>query len=188
YAYLVDCVASVGELRAFLQRFPHHPRTKLVRYGIGFRQLRAGQYDAAVQTFAWLGPWLDVAEKVYDCRTAKDKPRWPPLRLARFLADSVRREAAAGTKAAKARIAYRRGQVLFQQRYVAFYNGALWTGSREVSLDLNGPNSAFGGPGPGMVPLNPAEQQVFDRYEAEHTPLFHAAHIFERIARDYSGT
>jgi tetratricopeptide (TPR) repeat protein len=193
YGYLVDCVASLDELRAFLRRFPQHPRAKLVRYSIGFRQLRAAQYDAAVRTFASLGPWLETAEKVYDCRTVKGKRRWPPLRLARFLAGSVRSEAAAKRVPQKARIAYCRGQVLFQQRYLAFYNGVLWRGGREYTLDIEGPNSKYSDlfsndKNGGMAPLNPDQQRVFDRYEAEHTPLYQAAQIFEKIARVYPRT
>ena len=122
YGYLIDAVTSQDDLRAFLRRFPGHPRARLVRYSLGFRQLRAGQYDAAIRTFASLGSWLEVAETAYDCRTVKGKPRCPPLRLARFLSDSIRREAAAKSAAEKARIAYRRAQLLFHQRYLAFYN------------------------------------------------------------------
>jgi TolA-binding protein len=184
YGYLVDAVASQDDLRAFLRRFPGHPRARLIRYSLGFRQLRAGQYDAAIRTFTSLGSWLDVAEKAYDCRTIKDKPRMPPLQLSRFLADSIRREAAAHAAAEKARIAYRRAQILFQQRYLAFYNGALWKGEREFILDIDGPGSTFGG----MDLLSPSQQRVFDRYEEKHAPLYQALRIFERIGRDYPNT
>jgi hypothetical protein len=125
-----------------------------------------------------------VAEKAYDCRTIKEKPRWPPLRLARLLADSVRREAAANGPAETARIAYRRAQLLFQQRYLAFYNGALWKGEREFILDIDGPGSTYGG----MDLLSASQQRVFDQYEEEHAPLYQALRIFERIGRDYPKT
>ena len=40
YGYLIDCLASPDDLRAFLSRFPGHPRARLVEYSLGFRQLR----------------------------------------------------------------------------------------------------------------------------------------------------
>src|SRR5262249_50386840 len=105
YAYLIDCVATQADLRAFLRRFPADSHARLVRYSLGFRQLRVGQYEAAERTLASLGQWLEVAERQYDCRTVEDQPRWPSLKLARFLAGLVRREAAATDPAEKARIA-----------------------------------------------------------------------------------
>jgi hypothetical protein len=121
YAYLIDCLASQAELRAFLRRFPNHPRAQLVRYSLGYRQLRAGQYEAAARTFGSLGSWLEVAEKSYDYRGSEEQkePRWPALKLARFMATAARQEATARTDREKARAAYRRGQDLFHQRALA---------------------------------------------------------------------
>jgi TolA-binding protein len=184
YGYLIDCLASQDDLRAFLRRFPHHPRAKLVRYSLGFRQLRASQYDEAARTFASLGAWLDVAEKVCDCSTSKGKPRWPPLRTARFLAAAVRREAAGRTSEEKARAAYERAGFLFHERHLIMYNGALWNGWRTWAFDLHGPDEDFGG----MTSLTPREQRQYDRYQEEHAALFQAQGVFEHIARDYPKT
>jgi hypothetical protein len=185
YGYLIDCYTSQADLRAFLRRFPNHPRARLVRYSLGFRQLRAGQYDEAARTFASLGAWLDVAEKICDCSTSKGKRRWPPLRTARFLAAAVRREAASRTGAGKARAAYNRARLLFQERHLILYNGALWNGWRTWAFDIHGPaDRVFGG----MPPLGPREQRRYDRYQEEHAALFQALRLFERIARDYPKT
>lgn len=184
YAYLIDCLATQDELRAFLKRFPHHPEVKLVRYSLGFRQLRAGQYDAATRTFASLGSWLDMAERKYDCATSKKKPRWPPLRTGRFMSDAVRREAAARTNAEKARAAYSRASILFHQRYLVLYNGALWTGNRTYAFDIQSPDNVSREPNPPDTP----EQRAFDRYQEEHAALYQAIRIFERIANDYPKT
>jgi tetratricopeptide (TPR) repeat protein len=186
YAYLIDCVASQDALRAFLCRFPRHPRAPLVRYSLGFRQLRAGQYDAAARTFASLGPWLAVAEKAYDYRNSEEQrePLWPPLKLARFMAAAARREAAARTDSAKARAAYCRARVLFHQRYLALYNGALWKGGRVGTLDFYGPEGIV----TRMTPLSASERQVYDRYHREHACLYQALLIFERVARQYPHT
>jgi outer membrane protein assembly factor BamD (BamD/ComL family) len=186
YAYLIDCVASQDDLRAFLRRFPGHPCTRLVRYSLGFRQLRAGQYDAAVRSFAPLGSWLNLAEKQYDSQvqTAKDRPRWPPLQLARSLAESVRSEAAARNSGDKALILYRRAQLLFRQRYLGLYNGALWKGERIYTFEIHDPGSEVGD----MDRLSPREQKLYDRYQEEHAPLYHALRLFERVAREYPKT
>jgi outer membrane protein assembly factor BamD (BamD/ComL family) len=183
YGYLVDCLATQDELRAFLRRFPEHPRARLIRYSLGFRQLRASEYDAAARTFVSLGPWLDVAEKVYDCATDKGKPRWPPLRTARFLADAVRREAAARTDAEKARAAYSRAQLLFWQRHLVLYNGALWKGWRWWAFDIHSPENTGGIQHP-----DSAERRAYDRYQEEHTALYQALRGFERIANEYPRT
>jgi TolA-binding protein len=184
YGYLIDCLATQDELRAFLKRFPGHPRARLVRYSLGFRQLRAGRYDAATRTFASLGSWLDVAEKKYDCATSKKKPRWPPLQTARFMSDAVRREAAARTSAEKARAAYSRASLLFHQRYLVLYNGALWMGRRTYAFDIQSPDNVSREPNP----PDTREQRAFDRYQEEHAALYQAIRIFERIANQYPKT
>jgi tetratricopeptide (TPR) repeat protein len=183
YAYLIDCLATQEELRAFLRRFPDHPRAKLVRYSLGFRQLRAGQYDAAARTFASLGPWLDVAEKLCDCATSQGKPRWPPLRTARFLVDAARREAAARTDAEKARAAYSRAQLLFRQRHLVLYNGALWKGWRVYAFEVHSPDTIRS-----IDPPHTPEERAYLRHQNEHAALYQALRIFERIAREYPRT
>jgi tetratricopeptide (TPR) repeat protein len=184
YGYLIDCLATQDELRAFLNRFPDHPRARLVRYSLGFRQLQAGQYDAAAGTFASLGQWLSVAERLYHCTTSKEKPRWPPLRTARFLADTVRQEASARTDAERARAAYSRAQLLFRQRHLVLYNGALWEGWRTWAFDIHSPDDVSGGP----TVRNASAQRAFDRYQEEHAALYQALRIFEQIANRYPRT
>lgn len=173
YGYLVDIRATQDDLREFLKRFPNHPRAKLVRYSLGFRQLRAGQFEEAVRTFEALGAYLDAAEQAYQSTTAKGEPRWPPLRTARFLADAERRERGAKTPEEKAKVAYERGRALFWGRYELLYNGALWQGRRLFALEPdNVPDAA----------------RLLDRHEKEHTALYQALLVFDRIARDYPDT
>jgi tetratricopeptide (TPR) repeat protein len=185
YGYVVDCLASQDDLRAFLKRFPGHPQAKLIRYSLGFRQLRAGQYEAAAKTFESLGPWLDVAEKKFACKTYREQPRWPPLRTARFLAEASRRVAAARTEGEKARIAYGMGQLMFRQRHLLFYNGALWVGARTGALQLSGPATNLEDP---QAALSEREQRAMDRYQEEHTALYQALRVFERVAERYPRT
>jgi TolA-binding protein len=199
YAYLIDCAATQHDLRDFLRRFPHHPKAPLTHYSLGYRQLRAGQYEAAARTFASLGPWVDRTEREFNANhqyrweMAEGDPRWSPLRLARFLADAARREASAPTHASKARWAYARAAALFHQRYLALYNAPLWQGSRLGTLDFLGPESPMkdlqAGPVSidqnGIGPWSPRDQEHLDRHEREHACLYQALLIFERIAREY---
>jgi hypothetical protein len=142
--------------------------------------MRTGQYDRAVQTFESLGPaYLEAAAKKYESTTSHNDPTWAPLRTARFLADSVRRERAAKTPGEKARIAYERGALLFHQRYELLYNGALWEGRRVYALQIAGP------PGPSDIPT---ADRLLEQHEKEHTSLYQAILVFEHIAKDYPGT
>lgn len=183
-AYVMDCLASADDLRGFLKRYPVHARARLVRYSLGLRLLRAGQYDAAASTLAPLGTWLDLAERKFDCSTSRGKPRWPPLRTARFLADAARREGRARTDAQKARIAHRAAAAIFHQRDLLFYNGALWIGWRIASLQEHGPYNIQ----EPRARLDPREQGVLERYRAEHTALNQALRRFERIGSRYPRT
>ena len=185
YAYVIDCLATPNDLRAFLRRYPRHPRANLVRYSLGFRQLRAGEYTAAARTFASLGPWLEVAERKYPCTLHGDRgSRMPPLAAARFLVDAQSRERQAGTTTAKAVIAYRTGQLLFHQRHLLFYNGALWTGRRTAAMELDLPYNVP----EGTEQLSREEQAARTRYQEEHAALHQALRVFERIAREYPHT
>jgi hypothetical protein len=184
YAYVADCLASEKDLAAFLKRYPDHPRAKLVRYSLGFRQLRTGQYAAAEKTLAPLGAWLGLAEKKYPCNTSKDRPRTPPLQAARLLAGFERREKAARTKEQKAVIAYEHARFLFYDRHLLFYNGALWAGMRTYGFQLQGQNNIQE---PGR-PIAEPEKQQYARYQQEHAALYHALKVFDRIAAQYPGT
>ena len=184
YGYVIDCLATPDDLRAFIKRFPTHPQRNLVRYSLGFRQFRAGEYDAAAQTFAALGPWLQQAEKAYDATNSKGAKRMPPLEAARFLAATQRKEQAAKSPAERARYAYEAGQFIFRQRHLMFYNGALWKGSRTWALDLNSPNNIQERTGK----LTPAETEKLARYQEQHAALYQALRIFERVADRYPKT
>lgn len=173
YGYLIDVRSSQDDLRDFLRRFPTHPRAKLVRYSLGFRQLRAGQFDEAVQTFESLGAYLDEAEKKYESLTSKGQKRRPPLQTARFLAEMERKEREAKGPGEKAKIAYERARGLFHGRYELLYNGALWEGRRLFALE------------PDDVPDAKA---LLDRHEKEHTSLYQALLVFDRIAKEYPNT
>jgi TolA-binding protein len=181
YGYVVDCLATPDDLRAFLKRFPSHPKRNLVSYSLGFRQLRAGEYEAAAKTFAALGTWLDQAEKAYDATTSKETKRTPPLAAARFLAAAKRREQAAKTPAERARYAYEAGQFIFRQRHLVFYNGALWQGARTWALDLNAPNNLEDR----NAKLSPAEEAKLARYQEQHAALYQALQVFLRVADQY---
>lgn len=180
YAYLVDIIATPADLETFLKRYPKHPQARLVRYSLGFRQMRAGDHEAATRTFEALGDWMQTAEKKYESLTVRGQKRWDPLRTARFLADSKRREAAAPTTEAKAAIAYEVGRQLFHQRYELLYNGALWEGSRVYALQIAEPPEE----GKGF----PDAEKRLEQHEREHTSLYQAMQVFERIARDYPKT
>jgi tetratricopeptide (TPR) repeat protein len=184
YGYVIDCLATPDDLRAFLKRFPNHPQRNLVRYSLGFRQLRAGEYEAAAQTFTPLGAWLQQAEKVYEATTNKGAKRTPPLEAARYLAAAQRKEQAAKTPAERARHAYDAGRFIFRQRHLLFYNGALWKGSRTWALDLNTPNNLEDRNGK----LSPAESAKLARYQEQHAALYQALRIFQRVADRYPKT
>jgi tetratricopeptide (TPR) repeat protein len=184
YAYAIDCLASADDLRGFLRRFPTHPRAKLVRYSLGFRQLRAGEYEAAADTFASLGAWLNEAEKAYAAETSKGARRTPPLETARFLAKARRREAAARAPEERARIAYEAARFTFHQRHLAFYNGALWKGSRTSAFEWNAPHDVE----KQSSTLSAGEQSALRRYAEEHAALHQALRAFERIAERYPRT
>lgn len=184
FAYVADCLATPHDLRAFLKRFPNHPQGRLIRYSLGFRQLRAGEYDAAARTFSALGPWLQTAERSYAAQTVKEKPRMPPLEAARRLAALQREERTARNPAARARAAYAAGQLMFRQRHLLFYNNALWQGARTWALDLHSPQSLENQAGD----LSPAEKANYRRYQEEHAALFQALRAFRRVADRYPGT
>lgn len=184
YAYVADCLATEADLRAFLKRFPSHPQCNLIRYSIGFRQLRAGKYDAAARTFSALGPWLQTAEQSFAAETAKGKPRMPPLEAARRLASLQRQEQTARSRTTQARAAYAAGQLMFRQRHLLFYNNALWQGARTWALDLHSPQNLEDS----HAGLSPAEEATYRRYQEEHAALFQALQVFRRVADRYPGT
>jgi len=184
YAYVADCLATEEDLRAFIKRFPRHPQCNLMRYSIGFRQMRAGEYAAAAQTFASLGAWLQTAEKSYAVETSKKKPRTPPLEASRLLADLKRREQAAKNPAEKARAAYAAGQFMFHQRHLLFYNGALWQGDRTWALALNAPYNVEDR----SFKLSPKEGAALRAYQEEHAAVNQALQVFRRVADQYPHT
>lgn len=184
YGYVIDCLASADDLRAFLQRFPNHPRARLVRYSLGFRQLRAGRYDEAIRTLSSLGPWLEVAERKYPAAASKGKPRVPPLRLAIALRDAAVAARRARTDGERARIEYGAAQLIFRQRNLAFYNGALWGGERVWGLGLRQPVNLQR---PDQ-PLAAEEQRKLDRYQWEHAALAQALDRFQHVANQYPHT
>lgn len=183
-AYVADCLASPEDLRAFGTRFPSHPQVKLIRYSLGFRQLRAGQYTAAAETFSALGPWLETAEKSYVVKTSKKQPRTPPLQAARLLADLQRQERTAKSPDEKAHAAYAAGQFMFHQRHLLFYNGALWQGERTWALGLNGPYNVE----TQAIKVSPQEDASVRVYQEEHAAVFQALRVFRRVADEYPRT
>jgi outer membrane protein assembly factor BamD (BamD/ComL family) len=184
YGYLIDCLMSEQELHTYLSRHPGDPHAKLIRYSIGYRQLRRGDYTGATRTFAALGDWLAVAEKKYKRETSHGYPEMPPLQVARALADLQRKEQRVKTAEEKARAAYAAAQLVFHQRHLVFYNGALWTGERTWVFGMNEPYNIQ----TRESQLSPDEREKLDRYQQEHTALFQAARMFERIVHDYPQT
>src|SRR3569833_4541881 len=86
---------SESELNQYLARHPADPHSRLIRYSIGFRQLRREDYRAAEQTFLSLGSWLKIADKKCERLTSHEKPTMPPLQFARTMLALHAREASA---------------------------------------------------------------------------------------------
>jgi outer membrane protein assembly factor BamD (BamD/ComL family) len=175
---------SEAELNRYLTRHPADPHSRLIRYSLGFRQLRRGDYRGAEQTFLSLGSWLKIAERKFATETSHGKPTMPPLRFARAMLALQAREATASGPEEKAQAAYETGQLLFYQRHLVFYNAALWQGGRTWALEMNHPYDIR----TRDSQISREEQAKLDRYQQEHTVLFHAAHVFERIVHDYPHT
>lgn len=184
YAYLIDVLAAQDDLKAFLTRYPSHPQAKLVKYSLGFRQLRARQFKEAEETFASLGDWLETAEKKFACNTYRDEARRPPLETARFLADAQRREADAETPEEKAKVAYEVGRMFFRQRYLLLYNGVLWDGGRVYAFNVQAPGNVTSR----SNAISETEKQLQARHHEEHTCLYQALKTFERLADRYPRT
>jgi tetratricopeptide (TPR) repeat protein len=180
-AYAVDCLASQRDLRDFLRRYPRHPRAWLIRYSLGYLQLRDGEYDAAVRTFSRLGKWLEVAEGKYRCTTEKGEERAGPLRAARYLADLTRRAHAASRLQDRARIEYEVARFMFHQRHLLFYNPAIWVGGRVYALDL----CWSSGEGTQHEESWAAQRPLLARHQERHTALYQALKRFERVAWTY---
>ncbi len=183
-AYLLDCLASPDQLRDFLRRFPQHPKVRLVRYSIGIRLLRSGDYSGAIRELEPLGNWLDVAEAAHPSMRSRGGKRMPPLVLARKLLDCDRREKSAATRDEKANWAYEAARTVFHQRHLAFYNPVAWKGWRTFVFDRLEPDSHFQ-ESPTYVESEAAKR---DRYQREHAALHQALTRFDRIASQYAGT
>jgi tetratricopeptide (TPR) repeat protein len=183
YGYAIDVLASLEDLKAFLRRWPGHPRANLVRYSLGWRQLAAGENAAAVRTFESLGAWRQAVERKNPRTSTSGSPCPSPLWIARFLLDSERAERSACTPAEKAKIAYAVGRLFFRQRYELLYNSALWDGrvdtfSREVT-DINHLQ---------RTNVSPSEQAARVRHLEQYSSLRRALQAFERIADRYPRT
>src|SRR3569833_779129 len=113
---------SESELNQYLARHPADPHSRLIRYSIGFRQLRREDYRAAEQTFLSLGSWLKIADKLCVRLSCLVLPTMPPLLFARTMLALHAREASAPGPEEKAQVAYEAGQLLFYQRHLVFYN------------------------------------------------------------------
>lgn len=185
YGYVADCLASPNDLRAFLKRYPRHPRANLIRYSLAFRQMRAGEYAAAISTFRSLGSWLDVAEKAYAADTSRKGKRWPPLKMAGVLLNCEQQEARARTDREKAKWAYEAARAIFHQRHLVFYNGALWKGGRTTAFEWGmGPKNVE----KPFAPLSAEEKRTYERYQEEHAALYQALQRFLKIAKQYPKT
>lgn len=181
YAYVIDCLASEQDLREFVKRYPSDPHCRLVRYSLGYRQLRGGRYDDAIRTFESLGPWLETAERMHATLTSRGKPRSTTLKTALYLRDAAAKAGKARTDAERATAEYDAAAFIFHQRHLVFYNGALWQGRRTWALELHDPHNV---PRPSQ-PLDAGERSKLDRYQDEHTALAQALHRFEQIANRY---
>ena len=184
YAYVADCLAEPADLARFLRRYPGHPRANLVRYSLGFRQMRVGDYAAAIATFRVLGDWLRIAEAKFSADTSRHGPRLPPLEVALRLRDLEAAEHRVSTPAAKARAAYAAAALLFRQRHLAFYNAALWTGQRVYALDLGGAHNVSRS----SVSPDAREKARLRRYQEEHAAAYQALRRFARVAEQYPST
>lgn len=183
-AYLLDCLASPDELRDFVRRYPGHPKVKLVRYSIGIRLLRSGDYSGAIRELEPLGNWLDVAEGAHPSMRSRGGKRMPPLELARKLLDCDRREKAAATRDEKANWAYEAARTVFHQRHLAFYNPVAWKGWRTFVFDRLEPDRTFRE----SPTYEESEAAKRDRYQREHAALHQALTRFDQIAARYAGT
>ncbi len=185
YGYLVDCLATPEDLRTFLRRYPRHPRTRLIRYSLGLRLLRTGNYSEAEKVLASLGAWLATAEQAYPRTSSRGKAVPPPLETARYLGQCARKEATAKTDAVRAHWAYEAARYVFHGRHLLFYNSILWKGERSLAFDIQGGPHNVEQPG---KELPASEQRKLRRYHEEHAALFQALWRFERIVRNYPKT
>ena len=183
-AYVLDCLASPVQLKEFLRRYPGHSQARLVRYSIGVRLLRVGDYAGAITQLAPLGTWLDTRDVGRFAQYSDLPSRRRTLDLARSLLRFSRLEQQAQTREDKARWAYESARRVFQERHLVFYNPAAWRGERTTVFErLESDDSHW------LCPTYArSEDEKRARYQQEHAAIHQALRGFDRVASEYSGT
>lgn len=179
-AYLVDVRMSPAQLSAYVAAHPKHPRAKELRFALGLRYLRLGEWNRAESLFLSLrkpdreemagtkgvepNVWYDDPASLRD-----------PLATTRELRGLDRAFQSARGKEAKAKALLGLAKGYYERRNLALYNYRLWQGERA---------NAFGFSWNHVVATK-ADTQALLRHHFEHECLAHTLTLCERLVSKF---
>jgi outer membrane protein assembly factor BamD (BamD/ComL family) len=179
-AYLLDVRMPTATVAAYVAAHPHHAQRDLLRYSLGIRYLRDGDFSAARRNLRSVPRtrYLAFTNPKSWSGDPFDRDSLDPLTVIDELMELRKHVAQARSREARAMAAYEYASYPYKNGTLLFYNAALWKGERIWLFE------EFWNKGQETA----ADVRAVEQHMRTHEVYAHSLQLCKQVYRDYPDT